>query len=76
MKNDQSKTNKNYTLKFHRLIDILKKNASLSEKDINIIIANIIVDYLVGKIGVLELLEFVDALRACLKSEPQFARVR
>ena len=47
-----------------KAIEILKKDSSLSSKDIGRIITDAIAEYIIGTIGVLEFLELVDALES------------
>ena len=50
---------------FEQSIEVLKKDSSLSPKDIERIITDTIADYVIGTIGIFQLLEFSDALKNC-----------
>lgn len=50
---------------FRESIETLKNDSSLSEEDINRIITGTIAEYILGSIGVIDLLEFADSLKNC-----------
>ena len=57
--------NANDTRWLQQSIETLKKNSSLSTKNIERIITDAIADYVIGTIGIFQLLEFSDALKNC-----------
>ena len=63
MNNAQWINDVNDTRWFKESLEVLKSDPSLSTEDIERIITDTIADYVIGTIGVIDLLEFTDTLK-------------